>query len=33
MTETQQEFFRNVAEALGFRVEIHTDPDHWHLTK
>lgn len=31
MNKKERDFFKATAESLGFRVEIHPDPEHWHL--
>jgi hypothetical protein len=33
MTEAERTWFKAKAESLGFTVEIHPNPDHWHLTR
>jgi len=31
MSEEERTFFKSTAESLGFGVELHTNPTHWHL--
>lgn len=33
MTAVERDFFKLTAEALGFTVELHPNPNHWHLIR